>query len=200
MPRIKTNERRYLTIKNIIGSTIIISTIGFCLYMGISALIDGSKGLSDLSYSKGLINDVYFTKQKRKQGFRIISEAVLVIGVDGTNQKFGFRESSDAYKTLTNLKKFGRPAVVYYYKQNKRNEGGVTLNVWDLTVGNYKVIEIATVKKGERLFSLYFFSIGIVCLVIVISGIRSTLKQRKKIVANKDRYSLIQSFFSKLEK
>ena len=119
MKRLGKSERRIETLKKPIVYTILFSILTFLLFMGITAFMDSLKQLPDLTCTKGIIDDVYFIKHERRQKFKIIIEDVLVLSIEGTNQKFGFAESSEAYRTLIGIRKSGKPGQSGRYRQGQ---------------------------------------------------------------------------------
>jgi hypothetical protein len=140
--------------------------------MGVLTVIRGSKTFDTLNHVEGQINDVRYIKHKYSTKFRTVFKDVLVLSVDGASDEFGFLEGNDAYKKLLDFREIGKPAEIYYDGSGKRIEQGVTLHTFDLKIGNYQVVDLADIKRSERVGSILFFSGALVFLIIAIAVIR----------------------------
>lgn len=198
MPRIPKEILYYEKIKMLIGAPILFSIFIFPLYLGLSILADSFKERSDLAYTEGIVKEVYFVTRDRRQKFRLVSESTLVLKLEGTNQRFGVSETQDEYKKMIALSQFGKKATVYYEKP-EFNDARIILNIWDLKVHDHHVIKMAAVKKDMRLRSFLFLAFAFVILIMIVSGIKSKIKERnRRSISSKNSYSnIMREFFSK---
>lgn len=140
--------------------------------MGVLTVIRGSKSFDKLNHIEGQITGVRFIKHKYSKKFKTVLKDVLVLSVDGTSDEFGFTEENDAYKKLLGFREIGKNAEIYYDSSEKRIEQGVTLHTFDLKIGNYQVVDIADIKRSERVGSILFFSAAFVFIIIAVAVIR----------------------------
>jgi hypothetical protein len=134
--------------------------------MGVLTLIRGSKNLDDLSFVKGIITDSRTIKHTQVGKYRTRIKEVLVLKIEGSNDEFGFMQSTKAFNKLQNRRRFGKTAEIYYDAKGKRIEQNVTLHTFDLTVANEKIVEIEEIKKSERLGSVFFFIATLILILI----------------------------------
>jgi hypothetical protein len=156
--------------------------------MGVLTVIRGSKNFDNLNHVEGQITDVRFIKHKYSKKFKTVFKDVLVLSVDGTSDEFGFTEDNDAYKNLLGFRKIGKTAEIYYDGSGKRIEQGVTLHTFDLKIGNYQVVDIADIKRRERIGSIPFISSALVFLIIAVTVIRikDQAQDKDEIVSDDD--------------
>ena len=160
------------TTKKIIGVAVISIPFSFFSYMGILTVIRGSKTFDKLNHVQGQVTDVRQIKHKYSTKFKTVYKDVLVLSVDGTSDEFGFMEGNDAYEKLSSFREIGKTAEVYYDGSGKRIEQGVTLHTFDLKIENYQVVNIADIKRSERVGSILFISGALILLIIAIAVIR----------------------------
>ena len=144
--------------------------------MSISGIVEKSRNLNDLDYIEGKITGVEYIKHKKTNRRRTSYNTILVLSIQGSSDKFGFPESSAAYKTLSGMKKTGRNAKIYYDSSGQRIEFGITLHIFNLTIGNYNVIDMSKKNKEGLPVTLIFISGTLISLIIFIS----ILKQFKQ--------------------
>lgn len=140
--------------------------------MGVLTVIRGSKTFDKLNHVEGRITGIRFIKYKYSKKFKTAYKDVLVLSVDGTSDEFGFTEDNDAYKKILGFRESGKTAEIYYDGSGKRIEQGVTLHTFDLKIGNYQVVDIADIKRSERVGSILFFSAALVFLIIAVAVLR----------------------------
>jgi hypothetical protein len=178
LPRLK----KFLSFaKKLIAGIVILSIISFIAYMGTIAYIRSLKTLKDLSYVSGEVTDVGMVKHMERHKYeRPTIEDVLVFSIEGSNEKFGFLQHSDAFKQLLGFNTAGKQFEIYFDPEGGRIEEGVTLNIYDLTVGQAKIIDIKETNEADKLTSIFFFALSLLLIIIVSTGIRQSIKKAHK--------------------
>jgi hypothetical protein len=149
--------------------------------MGTIAFIRSSKTLQDLSNVKGEVSDIRMIKHKNEGKFETTIEDVLVLSIEGSDEKFGFQQKSDAFKKLLGFNTAGKTFEIYFDPEGKRIEEGVTLHIFDLTVGQSKIIDIEKTNKEDRLLSIFFFALALFWIVMPLIGIKQNRKKTAKL-------------------
>jgi len=137
--------------------------------MGILMLRNATRSLDDLSYVKGPITNLRFIKHQRKRKFRTIYEDVMVLSIEGCSDEFGFMDKK--YDKLFGMRMRGKNAEIFYDKDAKRIEQDVTLHIFDMTIGNYRAVDIDEERKSEWFGTFVCFAISTLVLIFTISGI-----------------------------
>lgn len=152
----------------LIAGAIIVATFSFTIYMGINALIRSSWSLDDLSYVSGEVTNRGMVKHavahKRKPA---TIEDVLFISIEGSNERFGFLRHTDAFQQLLGFHTGGKHFKIYYDPDGDRIQGDITLHVYDLTVGQAKIIDIKQANRKERLDAIFYFTLSFFLLAMV---------------------------------
>lgn len=146
--------------------------------MGVIAFLRSSKNIEDLSYVKGKVTGKEMGKYKHVGKYKTTVKDVLVFSIEGSNVKFGFLQSSHAFRELLGFHTWGKSIEIYYDSLGERIQGNVTLHIFDLKVGQAKIIDINETNKGDRIFSIFFFALTLFLVAIIIIGI---IESRKKI-------------------
>lgn len=176
------NERQILIVaKKLIAGTTILSFLSFTIYMGTAAFIRSSKGLNDLRYVSGEVTDIRMVKHREQHKYeRPTVEDVLVVSVEGSNERFGFLQHTNAFKQLLGLNTAGRQLEIYFDPEGSRIDDDVTLNIYDLRVGQAKIIDINETSKRDKFTSIFFFALSLIFIVIVSIGIKHSVKKTRK--------------------
>jgi hypothetical protein len=145
----------------------------FLVYLGVLTARRSLKTLDELNYVEGKITDTRIIKHKYRTRRRIVLKNVLVLGVDGTSEKFGFTEDSEAYKRLFGFREIGKPAKIYYDSNGKRIEQGVTLHIYDLKIGNYQVVRMGDSSRWNPILSVIFFAGALLTVIVAVSAFKS---------------------------
>jgi hypothetical protein len=141
----------------------------FPTYMGTLMLDSATKSLEDLSHVKGTITNLRFIKHERKRKFKTIYEDVLVLGIEGCSDEFGFMGKK--YDKLFGMRMRGRYAEIFYDSDAKRIEQDITLHVFDMTIGNYRAVDIDEERKSEWFGASVCFAISTIVLTLAILGV-----------------------------
>lgn len=174
-----SNQKQFsLVARRIIVGTMILSLISFTIYMGTLELISSSKRLNDLSYVSGEVTDIDMVKHRERYRYRLPTvEDVLVLSIEGSNEKFGFLQHTDAFKQLLGFNTAGRQFQIYYDPEGGKIEDGVTLHIYDLTVGQAKIIDINETNKRDKLTAIFFFAFSLFLILIVSISIKQNMKR-----------------------
>jgi hypothetical protein len=141
----------------------------FPTYMGFLMLDNATKSLDDLSYVKGAITNLRFIKHERKGKFKTVYEDVLVISIEECSDEFGFMGKK--YDKLFGMRMRGRNAEIFYYSDAKRIEQGIPLHIFDMTIGNYRAVDIHEETKSEWFGTSVCFAISTLVLTLTVLGV-----------------------------
>ena len=77
----------------------------FSAYLGTIVFVRATKNLDDLTHVKGIISNIRFMKHERRRKYETIYDDVLVVGVEGCGDEFGFigKEYQKLLSTLPSL-------------------------------------------------------------------------------------------------
>src|ERR1043165_1360253 len=146
--------------------------------MGIISFVRSSKTLKDLSHVSGEVIDIGMIKHVERHKYEPTTiEDVLVLSIDGAKEKFGFLRHTDAFKQLLGFNTAGKQFEIYFDPGGGRIEEGVTLNIYDLTVGQAKIIDIKETNRGDKLTSIFFFVLSLFLIVVVVAAIKQSIKK-----------------------
>lgn len=155
-----------LFFREILGGIIILSIISFTIYLGVVSASRAFINLEDLNYVGGYIADREINKHTQTRRFgRTTVEDVLVLRIEGSDQKFGFLQSSKAFKALLGFHSAGNRLEIYYDPDGEHIKENVTLHIFDLKVGQAKIIDIQETKRDNRNLSIFFFGLYFFLLV-----------------------------------
>ena len=132
--------------------------MGFTIYMAVKSFATATKSLDEFMYISGEVYETQMVKHimRRKKSPDII-EDVLVLRIGGSDEKFGFRQGTNAFKQLLGFNKIGKKIHIHYDPNAGRIEEGVTLAIFNLKIGQANVIDFADSKKYFRNLSIFFF-------------------------------------------
>lgn len=162
--------------------------------MGVDAFLRASKNMEDLSYVSGYVTGREMSKYKRVGKYETTIEDVLVLRIEGSNEKFGFLQSSDAFKELLGFHTVGKSIEIYYDPDGERIEGNITLHTFDLKVGQAKIIDIKQTNKEDRIASIFFFALSFLQIALTWIGIREGRKKAKQLRISKQTKPAIPEF------
>mgnify|MGYP003578106797 FL=1 len=190
--RKRTNSS--LFIRRLIAGIIILSVLSFTTYMGVIAFLRSSKNIEDLTYVSGEIVDREMSKYKRVGKYETTIEDVLVFRIEGSNEKFGFLQSSEAYRELLGFHTVGKSIEIYYDPEGKRIKDNVTLHIFDLKIGQAKIIDIDKTNKEDRIVSIFFIALTLFWVALIVISIRETKKKEKQLRSSKQLKITIPKF------
>jgi hypothetical protein len=147
--------------------------------MGVTAFIRASKNVEDLSHVIGEVTKTTMIKHVRESKYKTVIEDVLVLQIEGSDEKFGFLQGSDAFKALlgSNI----QTVELYYDPKSQRIEEGVTLHIFDLRVGQGKIIDIEQTNKRERNLAIFFFALTVFLVGMIVAIVRQSRRKRKGV-------------------
>jgi hypothetical protein len=103
-----------------------------------------------------------------------------VLSIEGSSEKFGFLQPSDAFKQLLGFNTAGKQFEIYFDPDGGRIENDITLNIYELTVGQARLIDIEETNKGYKLMGIFFFTLSLFLLVIVSAVLRQSIKKTRQ--------------------
>jgi hypothetical protein len=74
------------------------------------------------------------------------------------------------YDKLFGMRMRGRNAEIFYDSDAKRIEQGITLHIFDMTIGNYRAVDIDE-EKSEWFRASVCFAISTLILILTILGV-----------------------------
>jgi hypothetical protein len=149
--------------------------------MGTIEFIRSSKTLKDLRYVSGEVSDIGMVRHTERHKYeRPTIKDVLVLSIEGSSEKFGFMQHSDAFKQLLRFNTAGKQFEIYFDPDGGRIENDITLNIYELTWGQARLIDIEETNKGHKLIGIFVFTLSLFLLVIVSAVLRQSIKMTRQ--------------------
>jgi len=182
---LKKRPASFSLIGKLLASVVFLSIVSFTTYMGVIAFDRSSKNIEDLSYVRGEVTGREMSKYKRVGMYETTVEDVLVLSIEGSNEKFGFLQSSHAFQELLGFHSVGKSFEIYYDPLGERIQDNITLHTYDLKVGQAKIIDINESKNEERILCIFFFALTLFLVAIPIIVISESRKKLKRLRSSK---------------
>jgi hypothetical protein len=178
-----TKPRTFLSAKGIIALAALIVIASFWVDLALISFERASKRLKDLTHITGIINNERYIKlfhpatKYRKPYY----EQVLVISIQGCNDKFGFIEKNKSFSdiAMVNFADNKTIADIYYDKSGKRIQENVTLHIFDLKINGKTCIRIEDTIKTDMTWAIIFSLIALIFSLPVFIVIRKMIAGRR---------------------
>jgi hypothetical protein len=169
------------TKRAVIAGLLLFPLYGIPAGLGTLLMIRSAKSLSDLDYAKGTIENIRFIntcyKPKRAKDY----QHILAMRIEGVPDEFGF-EVGDQYDGIVSMKKTGRTAEIYYDKDARRDDEEVISQIYDMTVGSYKVVDFEAQKKQRRITAAVLYSFSALVLSLFFLALRYDKRRKQRRV------------------
>jgi hypothetical protein len=158
---------------------VFVSIITIISYVGVLAFTRATKDLEDLTFISGELADISMMKHIEQGYFKTTVDEVLVLRIQGFDEKFGFLKSDDAFNKLLGFNTSHKTIAIYYDADGQKIEDNVTLHIYDLTIGQGKIISLEDKKRPEKILAFCCFGSALFLIAMIAIGLKQSNEKNK---------------------
>jgi len=175
-------RKSFSTVKALIALIVLIVIASFWVDLALISFKKGSKSLKDLTHITGAINDERYIKlfnpgTKYRRDYYV---QVLVISIQGCDDKFGFIEKDKSFSDIAMVGFADHKTIadIYYDKSGERIRENVTLQIFDLKINGKRYISIEDSNKRNITAAVILSLIALIFSLPVFVVIRKMIAER----------------------